>query len=337
MDFQSVQKYIGNLSQVFSVKEYRMEGGKAKGIYAVDINNGAGLELTILPDRCMDFYQLKYNGKSLNYISPTGPVSPEYSDRSGENWLKSYFAGFLTTCGLSNIGVPCEDNGDVLGLHGELSNTPAEHVNILRRTEDGVPVVYISGTMRSAVLFGSNLSLTRTVTMKYGENRIRIRDEIRNEGYKTSPFMTLYHFNMGYPLLCEQSILEIPSRSVMPRNEHAANHAEDYLKITAPVSPYEEMCYYHELSADPQGNTCVGIRNPVENIRVTIGFNKNVLDHFVQWKMLGSSEYVIGLEPCNATIDGRADARKNGSLKFIEPKQAITHELEVSVTDDTGS
>lgn len=335
MEFYSIQKYVGNLSQIFDVKEYRVETGRAKGVYAIDINNGAALELTVLPDRGMDFYQLKYKGKNLNYITPNGMASPQYYDRSGENWLRSYCGGFLTTCGLSNIGVPCEDIGESLGLHGEISNTPAEHVNIIRKTENGVPFVCISGTMKNAVLFGSNLSLTRTVTMKYGENRIRIRDEIYNGGYKTSPFMILYHFNMGYPLLCEQSVLEIPSKSVTPRNAYAAKHAAEYLKITPPASPYEEMCYYHDLSADQDGNTCVAVRNPVEEIRVAINFNKNLLDHFVQWKMLGCGEYVVGLEPCNATIDGRADARKNGSLKFIEPGQTVTHELEISVMDES--
>ncbi|WP_274595949.1 DUF4432 family protein [Robinsoniella peoriensis] len=38
------------------------------------------------------------------------------------------------------------------------------------------------------------------------------------------------------------------------------------------------------------------------------------LDHFVQWKMMGAGDYVMGLEPANATIDGIADAIENGSV-----------------------
>lgn len=59
--------------------------------------------------------------------------------------------------------------------------------------------------MREAELFGENLTLRRTITTRYGENRICIEDEITNEGFRREPMMLLYHMNVGYPLLCEDS------------------------------------------------------------------------------------------------------------------------------------
>ena len=74
----------------------------------------------------------------------------------------------------------------------------------------------------------------------------------------------------------------------------------------------------------------VGLRNAQQHLGVEITYDKKVLDHFVQWKMLGKGEYAIGLEPCNATIDGRADARENGSLKYLAPGEEVVCRFRVA-------
>ena len=107
---------------------------------------------------------------------------------------------------------------------------------------------------------------------------------------------------------------------------------DEYLKITSPGDDYEEMCYYHDINAAADGSAAVGIRNPKAGLGVQIAFNKNELDHFVQWKMLGKGEYVMGLEPGNASIDGRADAASNGSLKLIAPGEEKHFNLNITVT-----
>ena len=57
----------------------------------------------------------------------------------------------------------------------------------------------------------------------------------------------------------------------------------------------------------------------------------DTLDHFVQWKMMGAGDYVMGLEPGNTTIDGIEDAIKNGSMKYLEPEESVNHEIEVQM------
>ena len=70
MTFAQERAYVGNLSQLFQVKEYRLSGGRQEGVRAVDISTGSGLELTVLPDRCMDLYQVKFAGKNLCFHTP---------------------------------------------------------------------------------------------------------------------------------------------------------------------------------------------------------------------------------------------------------------------------
>ena len=54
MDYAHERRYIGNDAQLFSVKEYTLTQGKARGVRAVDVSTAAGLDYTVLPDRCMD-------------------------------------------------------------------------------------------------------------------------------------------------------------------------------------------------------------------------------------------------------------------------------------------
>lgn len=331
MDFKKEREYIGDINQLFAVREYRLTGGRSDGVRAVEICTGSGLEVTLLPDRAMDIYQVKYNGRNLNYLTKSGVVSPFHYDRSETGWLRSFAGGFLTTCGMRNIGVPCKDEYEESVLHGTLGNIPAEHVNISRSLEGGVPMVEIVGTMNDSQLFGYCLTLTRTYRFEYGSNAFSFTDRVENVGCRRSPLMLLYHFNMGYPLLSTDSEIIIPTKKVMPRTKHAADYADEYLKITPPGDDYEEMCYYHDLESAPDGTATVGVKNRAQDLSAFISFNPKELDHFVQWKMLGKGEYVTGLEPGNATIDGRPDAMENGSLKFIDPGEEKTYTLKVSV------
>ena len=92
MEFRKLREYLGDVAQVFEVKEYRLMGGKAEGVRAIDISNGAGLELTLLPDRGMDFYRLKYKGQTLNFFTPTGIAAPAYFAEEAGGMGQMFFA-----------------------------------------------------------------------------------------------------------------------------------------------------------------------------------------------------------------------------------------------------
>ena len=55
-----------------------------------------------------------------------------------------------------------------------------------------------------------------------------------------------------------------------------------------------------------------------------MNYNKTALPYFVEWKMMGKTDYVLGLEPANCTPDGRDVLRKNGTLQFINPNEQKT-------------
>ena len=120
--------YVGHPLQARGAEVYRLQGGKGDGMRFLYVRNGLGLELWISLDRCADIYRLNFKGDNMGYNSAGGYVDPAYYDEPGTGFLKSFTAGFLTTCGLTAVGSPCTDDGETLPLHGTIGNTPCERI-----------------------------------------------------------------------------------------------------------------------------------------------------------------------------------------------------------------
>lgn len=317
-------KYIGHSSQISGVEEHRLVGGKGDGMRLLEVKNGLGLNFTISVDRAADISRLSFKGDNFGYFSPCGYVAPAYYDDKGIGFLKSFTAGFLTTCGLTAVGSPCNDDGQELPLHGTVNNTPAEHIYYV---EDHEKIV-INATINQMGIFADKLMMYRKITCSKLSNQIVIEDSIENMGDNKTPLMILYHMNIGYPLLSEKAELKIPSSKITARNEHAQNHIETWNKLLEPQANFEEQCYYHKF--DTEKGTA-RIFNPDIEKGLSISFNTKSLDYFVQWKMLGEKDYVLGLEPGNCHPDGRDVMRRENTLKFIEPGEKIVYKVEIEM------
>lgn len=318
-------KYIGHSSQLSGVEEHRLVGGKGDGMRLLQVNNGKGLQFVVSLDRAADISRLQFKGENFGYFSPAGYVAPAYYDSQGDGFLKSFTAGFLTTCGLNAVGAPCVDEGEELPLHGSISNTPAEHTDWM---EDDEKIV-IHARINQAGIFAHKLIMHRTILCEKNENTITISDRIENLGDKAAPVMILYHLNMGYPLLSEDSELYIPSHKVVPRNEHAKKDLDTWDRILEPQAGFEEQCYYHQFQEEGKA----AIFNPNIEKGLVITFDKDVLPYFTEWKMMGLKDYVLGLEPGNCHPDGRDVMRKDKTLTFLEPDTAITYEVKLTMVD----
>ena len=317
--------YIGHDLQLCGIEEYRLIGGKGDGMRLLQVRNGLGLELTISLDRAADITRLTYRGINMSYMAPCGYVAPAYYESTGINFLKSFTAGFLTTCGLQSVGSPCTDEGEVLPLHGSIGNTPAEQVYFREEADELV----ITAQINDEGLFARKLRLIREIKISLKRNEFTLNDRIENRGDIRTPVEILYHMNMGYPLLDEDSIVEISTDRVIPRNEHAAEDITNWMIMEKPQKQYEERCYYHECSKVGQAS----IYQPKLNAGLRIHFDPKQLDCFTQWKMMGHRDYVLGLEPGNCYPDGRDVMRKDGRLKFADPGECIGYSIRVEMMD----
>ena len=322
-------KYLGHPSQLHYVEEVKLCEGKGKDVRLLQINNSKGLFVTLTPDRCVDISRLNYKGINLSYFSPCGYVAPSYYDK--QDFLRSFTAGFLTTCGLMSVGSPVEDEYGLGVMHGRISNIPCDHLFWYEEEVNGEDLIIITAKITQAVLFGEKLSLTRRIIVHTNDNLIEINDTITNEGGEKQPLMLLYHCNMGYPLLDENSIVDIPAKTTAPRDPRAAEGINEWQKMTAPQNGFAEQCYFHDLTADNNGNTYASIYNPKLNVGVKLEFNKNELFRFTEWKQMGERDYVLGLEPSNCTVEGRIKAAKLNELQFINSGESKTFNLKIKI------
>ena len=321
-----INSYIGHNSQIYGVEESRLVGGKGDGMRLFHVKNGKGLEFTVSADRCADISRLSYRGYNYGYFSPNGYVAPAYYDDKGNGFLKSFTAGFLTTCGLTAVGSSCIDQGKELPLHGTVSNCPAEHIYYTIDEE----WIIIHALIGQRQVLSDKLILNREIKTSLRNNKVIIVDNIENVGDKETPLMILYHFNMGYPLLNEHAILNIPSKKVLARNEYAAKDIDLWDKISKPKSGIDEQCYYHEF--EEEGSAA--LFNPIINKGIAITFDSKNLNYFTEWKMMGIKDYVLGLEPGNCHPDGRLKMRQDGKLIFLQPGEKKTYEVLLTIIED---
>lgn len=311
--------YIGHESQFYGVEEHRLVGGKGDGMRLLLVRNGKGLEFTVSADRAADISRLTFEGVNCGYFSPCGYVAPAYYN--GEEFLKSFTAGFMTTCGLNNIGSPCEVNGEKLPLHGTIANIPAE--NIYHFIENGE--IHIKAKIHDTVLFGRKLVLEREYIVPLSENAIYISDKITNIGSETAPIYMLYHFNVGYPLLCEDTELKINADGVIGRNEHANSGIADCLRMEKPQRGYDEMCFFHTIKEE---TAKISVYNPNLRCGFAMTYDTAKLPYFTEWKMMGETDYVLGVEPSISPLDGGSDTSGSEKLPvYLEPGECKTHTI----------
>ncbi|MGD0342498.1 MAG: aldose 1-epimerase family protein [Bacteroidales bacterium] len=333
MKKNEVQQYIGNLAQIGGSRHYVLTDGWGRNLRCIDINSGCGLQYTILPDRGMDISLASFKGTNLVYLTCNGETHPSYFEPENFGWLHTFAGGLLTTCGLTYLGSPVIDDGEQLGLHGRYSTIPARQVADLSEWVNGELIIRIKGTIEEGTIFGNKLRLEREITTIQGQNRITIRDKITNFGYKPSPYMILYHMNLGYPLLNEDSELIINPAKTTPQNAAAKADLTKYKMFIKPLASYQEQVFCHTMKASENGETSATIKNHQLGIALTIKFNTHQLPYLIQWKMMGKGEYVLGLEPSNVPGKNRKDLKNENILPYLQPSESIINNLEVVLSE----
>lgn len=304
-----MERYLGRTQQIRGAELYTLEDGVGKGMRMLYVRNGLGLEAWISLDRAGDLVRVSFQGQNMGWFSPCGFVAPEHYGTVG--YARSFTGGFCYTVGLDNAGRACEDEGEMLPQHGTLAMKSAA---VIAREEDKEGLT-VKLQILDSVMFGRKLVMNRVYRFSYRENTIMMEDTVVNEGDTESPCLIMYHCNMGYPLLSEQSIVTIPNNGYTPFTEHAAVHAATALEMELPQDNYEERCYAYDI-AEPE----IRIFNPTIGIGMTMTYNKDELPCFTEWKMMGKHDYVLGLEPGNCIPQGRDQMRQKGIMPMVAPE-----------------
>jgi hypothetical protein len=174
--------------------------------------------------------------------------------------------------------------------HGWYTSLPAHDVEAERNAARGRAV-------------DAALELTREITVTGGA--VRVTDVVRNTGDAPEPAPLLYHVNLLW------DTVDTDAGEVVPRDEDA--RAGDW-RALGPPGP--ERVYEH---VGASGAT-VGFGN----IRISV---RSSLPRLWQW--IDPSYGVLGIEPANCSVLGRAHDRAEGRLPLLAPGEARTSTLEI--------
>ncbi|HEU5372197.1 MAG TPA: DUF4432 family protein [Gaiellaceae bacterium] len=209
------------------------------------------------------------------------------------DFARSFGGGLVVTCGLRNAGAASEGQP----LHGWYSSLTARDVE-LREAE-------AIGRVVDAEVPGPTLVLRREITV--GPGVIEIADRVRNEGKHPEPAPLLYHVNLLW------DTVDVDSDEVVPRDDDA--RSGDW-RTLGPPGP--ERVYEH-LGA---GRAVVDH----DGVRVTV---RSDLPRLWQW--IHPDYGVLGIEPANCSVLGRAHDRAEGRLPVLAAGEERSSRLEVSV------
>lgn len=320
-----VENHSVDLRQFIGMRESTLPNG----MRAIDAYNSSGLTFTILPDRGMDIYSAFYNGMPLTWINRGAPFPPD----GGEQWLRQFNGGLLTTCGLTHVGPPETDDttGEFRDIHGHYTRLRAYDTSIRASWTASNYEMKLTAELSQSKLHGEQLAVTRRYNWKLGEPRINIVDFVTNHSDQPMPLMILYHFNMGYPIIRKGTELAVAS-DVYSRDEIAKKGVSTWHIYDEAVSGYKEQVFFHHVKNDPTGRAHAALIN--DDFGLKFSWKTDTLPYLTQWKNTRKNMYVNGIEPGNCVPEGQNQARKSGRLVMLKPDEMITFSLTVEVLEN---
>ncbi|MBV8728048.1 MAG: aldose 1-epimerase family protein [Candidatus Eremiobacteraeota bacterium] len=322
---------VGSLAQVGGITEFAYESGRARGVRAVRLDTGV-LSVEIVIDRALDIAHAAYRGTPFVWRSANDIAAPAFYEAAGDEWLRSFFGGWLTTCGISNFGPPGKDQWGTFGQHGRINNLPADSYSAETRWDGDRCFLEVTGAMRETKALGENLVLYRRWTTELGSSMIQLQDRVVNEGGTRTPHMILYHCNAGFPLLGPQTHVYVSHSKVEPRDAQAKAGLDLWDRGGDPQAGFAEQVFIHmpRACADDKSRAAIVREDLLEGagLGFEVAFDPNELPALFTWRKLDYRDYVMSVEPANtAAIQGREYAQAHDMLPFLEPGEERTYEL----------
>lgn len=316
---------VANLDQLASATSSTVAEGPARGCRALDLRVAGGIDARILPDRGFDIGQAWFRGLPLAWISGVGESEP-LKKPTGEAWREAFGGGLVTTCGLRNVGSPSEGHG----LHGRFSHLRASDVRVDRAVDEGDLILTARAVIEEIDAEGAHLRVERTVRTRTGRGRLELTDVTVNMGGAAEPAPILYHVNLGVPTFDEGADLEIDSLEVVPRDADAERGLASWMEPGPPKDGASEMVFEHRVRPDESGWGRAALTNGSAGMKLVLQWRQAELPRFHQWLHLGRGMYVVGLEPANCSVLGRASDRAEGDLPVLEPGERRTTEVRIA-------
>lgn len=321
---------VGHADQVAVARESVSGHDRGHPQRAVDLEVMRGLSVRLLPDRGLDVASAWWDGLPLAWVSRVGEVRGRVTSDPGD-WVGAFGGGLVTTCGLQNVGTPAEGHGQ----HGAFSSTPASDVRTYRSAVGDELELSVTGVVRESDALDTFLECRRTASTRTGSAHLSVTDVVTNRGLAPVAAPMLYHVNIGAPVWSPGARVEVEGLvSTLPRDVDAEAALETWDVAPAAEPGGRERVFEHLFtptidagSGDGHGGGGRGrvrVVNDSLRVAVTVAWDATSMPRLHQWVHPRSGVYVLGVEPANCSVRGRAADRADGRLPFLDPGESRT-------------
>jgi hypothetical protein len=332
---------LGDDMEDCQILQQRLHGGLSDGVDLIRVKCG-DVTLAVLPTRGMGIWKVWVGDEEIGWKSPNrGPVHPKFvplTEPGGLGWLDG-FDELLVRCGLESNGAPEFDASGRLKypLHGRIANRPAHRVELA--VDRAAGEISLTGVVEETRFHFTKLRLTSTVTLRRGEPRLWIRDEVENFSGSPVEMQLLYHINFGQPLLDPGARFVAPVRRVVPRDLRAAEGIHTWNRYAPPVAGYAEEVYLLELIGDESGATQTLLKNAGDDRGVSVHLNTRQLPCYTLWKNTTAEPdgYVTGLEPGTNFPNPRSFEGQRGRVVKLAPGATAAFDLSLEFHRDSAA
>jgi len=317
---------IANLDQLASATHSVVAAGPAAGARALDVRVHGGIDVRLLPDRGFDLGAAWFAGVPLAWISGVGEHGPLPVLRE-QDWNRAFGGGLVATCGLRNVGAASEGHPQ----HGEFSQRRADGVAVTRSATAEAITVEATARIVEADALAFRFEVQRTVRTRTGEGRLELTDVTRNLGSDAEPAPLLYHCNIGAPLWAPGATLAVTGEAPRPRDADAAQALATWHEAPPVLAGAPERVFEHPLTPDDDGWASATLTSPAAGLELTLRWDAATLPRLWQWVHPAPGVSVLGLEPANCSVLGRAADRTANRLPVLEPGEERVTRLELRV------
>lgn len=292
---------------------------------------------------------MTYLGVPIGWDSPAGFRSPwlhEFNAEDGFSWARS-FSGLMNSCGLDHIHSPETDSAAhfnhpprpeiTFALHSRIAYTPARLSGYGVRWDGDRAVLYATGEVRQATVFGENFLLERAIEVEVGTSRVVYNDTVRNLSYNTVPHAYLWHINLGWPLVDAGARLVSPIETTPWSLRAAEGDEKGAREQVGPRHPTTQQVFDHHVRPEPDGTARVAMINhsfvhPAgdRGLALEVAYDGRAMPALFQWQFFQSGNYVVAIEPSTTHAGNRADWRERGEFKMLGHNQTANYRLELT-------
>ncbi len=269
-----------NLMQLASVRRYRLTEGEEGGTNVLDCSNGT-LRFLLNENKALDMMQLYHKGMNLSYLSRNAP------SLRGGSFQKRFEGGMIYTVGLESAG-----SREGYPVHGSFHHIPARVTEIVCTEE----LIRIAAEIEVTQLFGCDLVMQRVIESRTGSGQVTMHDRLINRGFRDEDFCLLYHINLGYPFLGDDTFLQFQEKG---KSE----------ETTVPFRPKDESGSFSTVFFDLAAPRIRAI-SPALHKGFLLEYSGDTLPVFMQWNSYIEHDFCLALEPSTDYLDERFRYRK---------------------------